>query len=42
MADNLKGTASQAATELMFKGLEQPGGYTEPLHAWRLKVKAAA
>ena len=34
--------AYQAATELVFKGLEQPSGYTEPLlHAWRLKVKAA-
>ena len=35
--------AYKAATELVFKGLEQPSGYTEPLlHAWRLKVKAAA
>ena len=32
----------KAASELVFKGLAQPSGYTEPLlHAWRLKVKAA-
>jgi malate synthase len=42
MVGNFKGAAYQAATELVFKGLAQPSGYTEPLlHAWRLKVKAA-
>ena len=35
--------AYKAATDLVFKGLAQPSGYTEPLlHAWRLKVKADA
>jgi malate synthase len=35
--------AYQAALDLVFKGPSQPSGYTEPLlHAWRLKVKAAA
>ncbi|MDM0044876.1 malate synthase G [Variovorax dokdonensis] len=43
MAGNFKTSAAyQAAQDLVFKGIEQPSGYTEPLlHAWRLKVKAS-
>ena len=41
MAGNFETSmAYKAATDLVFKGLAQPSGYTEPLlHGWRLKVK---
>jgi malate synthase len=39
--DFANSAAFNAASDLVFKGLEQPSGYTEPLlHAWRLRVKA--
>ena len=43
MAGHFETSATyKAACDLVFKGLAQPSGYTEPLlHAWRLKVKAA-
>jgi malate synthase len=38
-----KSAAYRAACDLVFKGEQQPSGYTEPLlHAWRLKVKQGA
>jgi malate synthase len=44
MAGNFDQSAAfKAATDLVFKGLVQPSGYTEPLlHAWRLEVKGGA
>jgi malate synthase len=44
MAGNPEGSlAFQAARALVFDGVSQPSGYTEPLlHAFRQKVKAAA